>query len=629
MSIAKARGERSRARFPWARPRHELALLCVVGLTVLLPVYPQDPQDAAHICLADALAHGRVSADTCLSDSYDRSSFGGHLYSDKAPGLAVVELPSYELTGLGSVPEQWPSFSLRLWGVRLLSNGIAFLICAFLVGRVSEGLAPGFGAGALVAFSLGTLMAPFAATGFSHVLSATLLFGAFLLAWRRHLFLAGLVAGVSVLSDYECGLGVAIIAVYLTSIGRRSLLPYLRGVVPAVVLLGVYDWAAFGAPWRLSYHYVDNIYANGQGSGFFGIGVPHLVQTVEVLAGPGGLLVLSPVLVLALIGLFELGRSRPAEAITCGAIVLAFGLLNVGYFLPYGGLSPGPRFLIPSLPFLAIGFAPAFRRLPRLTAAATALSVASITAVMLVWSSNAPMRQTVWGELARVPAKPDSSRYVKNITETALHAFGLGKSGGALLVFGFAASAVALALGSISWDCVRAEGRTARNEHSRAMTLGLLASAAIIVGADVSAALAYPYGNRTAGTAIEIEDIDTTIAPSRTTAGVGDEVDFTITVDYLGNSVANQLMLTIDLPPGMRLLGPPAYTIGSGCTGTSTIVCNLDYLPAAHSTQVRLGVDITDDANQTIRATTTSAGLPGFDKPSVTIRVTRSSSGQS
>ena len=34
-------------------------------------------------------------------------------------------------------------------------------------------------------------------------------------------------------------------------------------------------------------------------------------------------------------------------------MTVAFVLSDAGYFLPYGGNSPGPRFLVPALPFLA------------------------------------------------------------------------------------------------------------------------------------------------------------------------------------------------------------------------------------------------------------------------------------
>ena len=50
-----------------------------------------------------------------------------------------------------------------------------------------------------------------------------------------------------------------------------------------------------------------------------------------------------------------------------GAVAITYFLYNAGYWLPFGGGSPGPRFLIPALPFLAIGLGSAYRRLPALT----------------------------------------------------------------------------------------------------------------------------------------------------------------------------------------------------------------------------------------------------------------------
>ena len=126
---------------PWRRPRRELLILSLVAVAALSPVYPQDSQDPSRLCLAQALSRGSLSADSCLSDVFDRSSHGGHLYSDKAPGLSILQLPSERIFGLGQAPEKWPPFYLQLWGVRVLSVGLLFVLCAFLVGRVAEGLA--------------------------------------------------------------------------------------------------------------------------------------------------------------------------------------------------------------------------------------------------------------------------------------------------------------------------------------------------------------------------------------------------------------------------------------------------------------------------------------------------------
>jgi hypothetical protein len=60
-------------------------------------------------------------------------------------------------------------------------------------------------------------------------------------------------------------------------------------------------------------------------------------------------------------------RGRQAEAWVIIAAFAAFFLYNSAYWQPLGGDTPGPRFLIPVLPFLAVGLAPAFRRFRSLT----------------------------------------------------------------------------------------------------------------------------------------------------------------------------------------------------------------------------------------------------------------------
>ena len=56
-----------------------------------------------------------------------------------------------------------------------------------------------------------------------------------------------------------------------------------------------------------------------------------------------------------------------AEANTILAIAAAYFIYNSGYWLPFGGGTPGPRFLIPALPFVALGLPYTYRRLPALT----------------------------------------------------------------------------------------------------------------------------------------------------------------------------------------------------------------------------------------------------------------------
>src|SRR5262249_58850797 len=166
----------------------------------LAPVYKLNAQDNSRLCLSQALAHGHLSNDGCYG--LDHALYQGHEYSDKAPGLSFVELPLVEAVGLPPA-NQLPQTTWKLWTIRLLTSGLVFLALAFVIGRVSEGLAPGFGSIALVTFALGTLMAPFAAMNFDQVPAAALGFGAFLFAWRRQPLAAGLLAGTGVVFEYE------------------------------------------------------------------------------------------------------------------------------------------------------------------------------------------------------------------------------------------------------------------------------------------------------------------------------------------------------------------------------------------------------------------------------------------
>ena len=165
-----------------------------------------------------------------------------------------------------------------------------------------------------------------------------------------------------------------------------------------------------------------------------------------VLYGRGGLLVISPVVAAAALGLVLLGRRFRAEAIVCGAVTLAFVVLSCGYFDPYGGLSPGPRYLIPALPFLALGLGPAFASRFRLTALLAGLSVIAITGLTLTWASGTPDNRSIWHGLERLPFDRGSSWFVQTLTSNVLDWAGPGKTVAAALVALAALSAFVVAL---------------------------------------------------------------------------------------------------------------------------------------------------------------------------------------
>jgi hypothetical protein len=435
---------------PWGRPRHELLLFALVAAAALSSVYVNSTQDLSHFCLSRAIVAGELKIDECAGNTVDRSVYNGHYYSNKAPGLSILAIPAVEAVRLPDGPKWNAEADQHLWGVRVLTNGIAFLVCVFLVGRIAEGIAPGTGAPTLVAFGLGTLMSAFAATGFDHVLTAAFGFGAFVLAWARRPGLAGLAAGTAYLVEYQAAAIVGLVALYVLLQGLRPLGRYVAGVVPGVVVSGAYSWAAFGAPWHNPHSYELNRFPGvNPHTGVLGVHLPSAHGIYLVFVKDRGLLVSSPVLAAAAAGLWLLWRRGfRAEALTAALVAAVFVLGDTGYGDPYGGLSAGPRYLIPGLPFLALGLGPAFARWRVVTAVLAGVSVVAGTALMLTWAGSADMhyRGTVWGEIARFLAHGTGSRLYTELAKNVLVWAGPNRLVAAAIVCACAAAAYVVSL---------------------------------------------------------------------------------------------------------------------------------------------------------------------------------------
>jgi hypothetical protein len=345
------------------------------------------PNQGSHYALTVALVHGTPQLDrTRLEVGGETNDLGvrhGHYYSDKAPGLAASLVPAYlalHAVGLGDRAEG------MLWVLTVLGAALPAFGVVLLVRRVVDRLVPGTGLAAAVTLALGTLLLPFATLLFSHALAALLAFAPFalLLAERsgppstRRVALAGLLAGLGVVVEYPNAIVVAILLVYAARRSLRRAAAYAAGAVVGVLPLAAYDWWAFGSPFRYSRsHALLVLKANRSQVGVGGVGLPHPVTAVKLLVEPHlGLLTGAPVLVMAAVGLVLLWRRYRAEVAVAGSICIAFFVMNAGFIVPFGGATPGPRYLVPALPFLALGLGPAFARFPRTTVVLAALSIA-------------------------------------------------------------------------------------------------------------------------------------------------------------------------------------------------------------------------------------------------------------
>lgn len=371
-----------------ARALAYLALLAAAAAPATLLQGP-DATSAAHYALIRSLSLGTPAIDETVAgvmegeQTNDVLFLDGHVYSNKAPGLAFVSLPAYlalDALGLRTSGEATrPIWALGLWGVVL-----PLLAAMALVRLLAERIAPGYGTAAATVLGVGTLLLPFGSLYFSHALSAFLCVAAFTLLWLERerppalplVGAAGLVAGYAVTTEYPNVIAVAALGAYAVARGdvaRRGAV-YALGALAGVAPLLAYQWWAFGSVARVPYAGTES--GPPLEDAFH---APSLSALAALLFSLRGLVVLTPVLAAGLAGIVQLyRRGRRAEALTIAAMAAGYLLFVSSFFDPFGAVSL-PRYLITIFPFLAVPLALALRALP-----ATAWTLAAGSALVMV-----------------------------------------------------------------------------------------------------------------------------------------------------------------------------------------------------------------------------------------------------
>jgi len=393
--------DRTRPSAP-AKAALSLEIALFLGLLIVYSYFIQ-PSGANALSRYDAVLaiaeHNTTVIDAYHVNTDDKGYFDGHYYSDKPPGVALLSLPFYlGLRALLSPLRLWPLndqyvvYLLNLFVAAAPTALLAVLIVRALRRlRVAEG--PAYLAA--VAYGLGTLALPFATLYFGHQTAAFFGFAAFYALFtareRRHparwAFLGGLLVGLAVLAEYPLGIVAVLLGLYVLVRlpGWKNAAAYALGGIPAALALGAYNYVSFGSPLSLSYTHVFLQQFAGMHDGFFGVRLPNPTVLFVLLFSGKGLLTNSPVLLLAAVGLWALwreGRWR-AEALVCLGVLFIFPLYNSGYFLPFGGWTPGPRFLVPMLPFAAVPLGVALGRWRWARWLGVPLAAASIAAMFL------------------------------------------------------------------------------------------------------------------------------------------------------------------------------------------------------------------------------------------------------
>jgi len=318
---------------------------------------------------------GRLQIDHFAHDSIDKAYFNRHYYTDKAPGVSLLALPWFDFFRkwfrLDSVnTDTHLMMDFITWLINGVVNAPFSALLVVLIALAAYRFRPEGNRFWLIAylFGLATLIWPYATLLFGHNVASCFSFAAFVLAfWVRTgddspwlLFLSGLSAGFAVIVEYPNGIIAVALLVYLwfTLKDRRSLLWFAAGGGIMLIGLLVYNTAAFGAPWHISYMYHAAPWGAEQRQGLLGVTVPTWHKFDELLFSPRGLFYLMPVAWLVPIAYWQMFRRKQwrPEFYLFLTISLLFLLLNSAYFYTMGGSVPGPRFLLVTFPYLFIPY---------------------------------------------------------------------------------------------------------------------------------------------------------------------------------------------------------------------------------------------------------------------------------
>ncbi len=406
--------------------------LFVVLLVSTAYTFPRwaDPNQNSRLDMVVAMVDDHTfQIDPYVSNTVDFAQAGGHYYSDKAPGSAMLGAAVYAvvkpLFGLPIIQrvearlgesEAFRS-TLRPGGTGILETKVRFALIQVLLSlllasvptalmaagmyRWLANVTPAVTPRVLTTLAYGLLSPAFAYAGafYGHQLSAALLFGAFLLAYGGRdemgairLMAIGALLALSVVTEYPAALVAGILGLYVAAIllrqRRVGALGWLMlASAPFIIAWLEYNTVVFGAPLNLGYSY-STLWQSQHHTGFMSLTLPHWESLWGVtFGGFRGLFVLSPVMLVAVAGFVAWWRSadlRAAFWVALTSAVSMFGF-NAASIMWWGGFAVGPRYLLPGLPFLALGLAFAHRAWGRARTFRLTLVLACACSLAATW----------------------------------------------------------------------------------------------------------------------------------------------------------------------------------------------------------------------------------------------------
>ncbi len=381
--------------------------------------------DGSHVALARALwlrGTAQLGEDCSLTLAIDFAERDGACYSDRPPGTALLAGPAilagealapaaiawsreageprplpavlpYMQTYNSRSPDARPLARLIGTALTLAIHGVIVLLIglhAWSAAVVRMGVESRWATFVALVLGTCTLWSCYSTTLFSHNTTASLIAVALLFTVKLHeessaqarpqrphrdALALGTVLGLAVACEYALVFTVCLWSALC--IPRRLWPAALGGALPPALALGTYHTVAFGAPWRTGYGAQGHFEFTHSTHGLLG---GSLVQGVWTQWGAGanaGVLAMSPILVLALVGWVGIAfawRQTAATssssaatasvpiALTSAALAMRLALACLPYLVlvalqpsPGGGEGSDYRYLVPIVPVLALG----------------------------------------------------------------------------------------------------------------------------------------------------------------------------------------------------------------------------------------------------------------------------------
>jgi len=390
-----------------------IGLVLAISIVVVLApfVAPRTAQPASRYALTAALVdHRTVNLDRYRSVlEIDHAVFRGHLRSDKGPGQPVLATPFYAVARMFGAPPLNAHTPVRrdlmLWWLTLTTATIPFALLCVLAYRRAAAVSRRDALIATIAMMVGSIALPHAVNLYAHSLSALFGFASYAVVAEprvmniRNLVASGFFVGLAIATEYHLAIVGIVIAIAVLVRARRQIGYFVLGSALPLGGLAWYQARAFGVPWHTPFAYYAGTLGGTTRGGY---SMPSLDGIAATLISNRGLMIVCPIVVIgAVCAALQCRRQRLRfDDATIGLIIF---VAYVGLVAGWSGTrfleEPGPRYLIPAIPFLVTPLAVQWSRLPRVANLvglwSAALMIGATSTFLLVAISDTPINAIV------------------------------------------------------------------------------------------------------------------------------------------------------------------------------------------------------------------------------------------